>query len=395
MGGVKGRVAPGFEAVRSRFAACAEEVGAGGAAFAAVVDGALVVDLWAGTAGAGPWRRETRGVLMSSTKGVVAAAVAGLVDQGWLDVEAPVAHYWPDFAAAGKEGVTVAQLLSHTAGLVTIPGYETLLAPSGAGWDRTEEIVRRLAAAAPEWPPGTAFGYQGLTFGWLVGELVRRVAGVTVGRLVRERLCAPLGLELDLGTPVELQHLVAPVILPGGVRVPQRGVDALLEDPGSLASRMLLSVDGRSLLDTAERFFADPQLLAMELPGSNATGTARALATLYGALAGAGCPGVPTLVSAETVAAFAAERVRGTDAVMGTAGRFGLGLELAVPPPDGTAEWGPHPEAFGHKGYGGQIGFGDPVTHVGVGFLRSMLTHDSPLAAALVESLYGCLRPGP
>jgi CubicO group peptidase (beta-lactamase class C family) len=389
---IGGEVAAGFKAVRARFAECVFEVGAGGAAFAAVVDGELVVDLWAGSAGANPWCRHTRGVLMSATKGVVSAAVACLVDRGELELDRPVAYYWPEFAAEGKAEVTVAQLLAHRAGVVTVPEYEQLLTPEGEGWDQTEEIAARLALAAPAWPPDSAFGYHGITFGWLVGEVVRRVTGRSVGTVVRELLAEPLGLELELGTPVERQGLVAPVILPGGIRPPQPGTDELFDDPASLASRMLLTVDGRSLLDTAPTFFANPRVLATELAGSNATGTARALATLYGALATARQLGPEALVSAATLGAFTAERSCGTDVIQAVPGRFGAGFALAMPPADGrAASWGPHQEAFGHPGYGGQAGFADPVDRIGVGFVRSSLSHTSPLASALVDALYRCL----
>ena len=389
---VEGEVVAGFEAVKAVFAEQVAQVGAGGAAFAAVVDGRPVVDLWAGRAGKRPWRHETRCVLMSTTKGFGATAVARLIERGELDVEAPVARYWPEFAAAGKAEITVAQLLSHSAGLVTVPGYEDLLSPDGEGWDRTDEIVRRLAAAAPEWPPGSAHGYHGLTIGWLVGELVRRVAGVSVGTLIREEVAGPLKLELDLGTPPERQHLVAPLILPGD----RAAVDADMDvaDP-ELMARMFLTVDGRSILDTAPAFFGDPDCLQLELGGSNATGTARAVATLFGALANEGSCDGTRLLAPETVAAVTAEQRRGPDRMSGSEARWALGFALAVAP-DADAPtppaWGPHDESFGANGYGGQIGFADPVSRVGVGFVRSELLAIDTLGPSLVRALYDCLE---
>jgi CubicO group peptidase (beta-lactamase class C family) len=362
------------------------EVGAGGAAFAAVVDGERVVDLWAGSAGLGPWCRETRFVLMSATKGVVTAAIACLVDRGQLELERPVAHYWPEFAAAGKAEVTVAELLGHRAGVITVPRYEELMTPEGEGWDRTEEIVGRLAAAAPVWAPGSAFGYHGLTFSWLAGELVRRVTGASVGTVVRELVCEPLGLEFDLGTPVERQGLLARVVLPDGARPLDPAVEEPFKDPDSLLSRMALAVEGRMPFDTPA-FFTDPRLLELELAGFNATGTARALATLYGALASARELGPAALVSPATLEQFTAERSRGTDAVLGDPGRRGVGFQLALP----EVPWGRHEEAFGHDGFGGQLGFADPVSRVGVGFVRSAASHDSPLLAVLIKALYDCL----
>jgi CubicO group peptidase (beta-lactamase class C family) len=389
---VHGEFAAGFAAVRDVFAGETAELGGGGAAFAAVVDGDVVVDLWAGRSGPGPWRRETRGVLMSATKGVVATAVACLADRGALDIELPVATYWPEFAVAGKADISVAQLLSHSAGLVSVPGYEDLLSPDGAGWNQTAEIVHRLEAAAPAWPPGSAHGYHGLTFGWLVGELVRRVTGSTVGTIIRDEISTPLGLELDLGTLAHKQHLVAPVILPRPR--PQTVVSADEEFVDrSLLSQMFLTVEGRSILDTADTFFADSGRLAIELPGSNATGTARALARLYGALSGGGCIDDARLLSPSAVEVFSAERMRGRDRMTGIEVRWALGFQLPVPPEFAPAgNWPPRHEAFGHDGYGGQFGFADPVTGAGVGFVRSELSGTSPLGPLLVTAFYECLE---
>jgi CubicO group peptidase (beta-lactamase class C family) len=296
-----------------------------------------------------------------------------------------MAHYWPAFAAGGKAEVTVAHVLSHAAGVITVPGYEDLLGPEGDGWDQTEEIVRRVASAEPAWRPGSSVGYHGLTMSWLVGELVRRVAGVSVGTLIREEIAGPLGLELDLGTPRDRQDAVAAVILPG----PRPAeLERQLADPSSLTSQMALAVGGRSMVDEADVFFADPDILELELSASNATATARALATLYGALVDGGS----RLVSQSTLEAFVAERTRGKDRVTGGQSRWGLGFERPVPPPPGTgSEWGPHDEAFGHRGYGGQIGFADPVASVGVAFLRSHLAWASPLGALLVDAFYDCV----
>jgi CubicO group peptidase (beta-lactamase class C family) len=386
---LQGTAAAGFEAVADAFAASIAEVGEGGAAFAAVVDGNLVVDLWGGRAGALPWSHDTRAVLMSTTKGVVATVVARLVERGEIDVEAPVARYWPEFAAGGKGDVTVAQLLSHTAGLVTVPGYETFMRPHGGGWDRTDEIVRRLAEATPRWTPGTAIGYHGITFGWLTGELVRRVTGRTTGAILREEIAGPLQLELDLGTPRVRQQLVAPVVQPPGDEPIAPEVEALLASPAW--SDMILAIDGRSLITEATAFFADPAILALELGGSNATGTARALAVLYGTLAVGGERDGVHILASENIALVSAERIAGIDCVHHGPSRYGLGFARPLPEPGDTFAWGPHDEAFGHGGHGGQIAFADPVGRVGIGFVRSHLSLTSPLGPRLVEALYDCL----
>lgn len=252
-----GHVADGFGAVRHTFARQLPEVGDGGAAFAAVAGGQLVVDLWAGRAGRRPWSATTRAVLMSATKGVAATAVARLAERALLDVESPVAAYWPEFAAAGKAEISIAQLLSHSAGLISVPGYTELLGPAGEGWEHTGEIVRRLESAAPWWTPGSAHGYHGLTFGWLVGELIRRVTGLTAGTVIREEIAAPLGLELDVGTPPDQLHLVAPVVLAGN-RLTSAIQDRQLADPSSNFANMLLATNHRCIVNTADVFVEVP-----------------------------------------------------------------------------------------------------------------------------------------
>lgn len=385
---VEGTVETGFEAVREVFISEGQYLGEGGAAFAVVRDGVPIVDLWAGRAGPGPWRSDTRAVLMSATKGIAATAVAILAERHELEVEAPVAHYWPAFAAAGKAEVTVAQLLSHTAGVITIPGYRDFIGAYGEGWERTDEILRRLESAQPEWPPGAANGYHGLTFGWLLGELVRRVSGVSLGTVVYEEIVRPLGLELDLGTPSEIQGKVAPVIV-AGPPLASDAERARLGQPESLFSKMILAVDGHCVLDAADRIFGDPARLAIELPGSNATGTARALAGLYGALAAPGRASAALLAPA-TIERFAAERVRGPSRLTGAEERWGLGFARPTASAAET-EWPPRDEAFGHPGLGGQLGFADPVAGVGVGFVRSHLSSFG-VGNSLVSALYRCLR---
>ncbi|MEN3285017.1 MAG: hypothetical protein V7607_6157 [Solirubrobacteraceae bacterium] len=388
-GEVRGSVAPGFDAVRDAFAVHLHDLGDGGAAFAAVIGGNVVVDLWAGCAGAREWSRETRAVIMSATKGVAATAVACVVDDGLIDVEAPVASYWPEFAAAGKSEVTVAQLLSHSAGLVTVPGYEELLTPDGVGWGRTREIVSRLAAATPAWEPGTRHGYHGVTFGWLAGELVRRVTGTTIGRVVAERIAKPLDIELDLGTPSGIHDVVAPTVLPRG---PSPLLDMRSEMPDAeLFDRMMLTVDGRNVVDTADRFFAAPGILELELAAQNATATARALAVMYGTLADEGRHGGDrVLLSPGTIGEVARERMQGPDALTGLERHWGLGFQLARPQLGPI--WGAGEGSFGHDGFGGQIGFADPRERLGVGFVRSHLAWTQSLGPALTQAVYSCLR---
>ncbi len=175
-------VAAGFEPAREAFGQGATDLGDGGGAFCAYVEGVPVVDLWGGTARPGqPWESDTRAVLMSLTKGLAALCVQILVDRGQVDVDAPVSAYWPEFAASGKEKVLVRHVLTHTAGVLSFPGEPELLGLDGTGWDDYDAIADGLAAATPSWEPGTRFGYHALTFGWLLGEIIRRVSGRRVG----------------------------------------------------------------------------------------------------------------------------------------------------------------------------------------------------------------------
>jgi CubicO group peptidase (beta-lactamase class C family) len=236
---------------------------------------------------------------------------------------------------------------------------------------------------------GHAVGYHGITYAWLTGELVRRVTGRSTGALLREEIAGPLGLELDLGTPRERQRLVAPVVLPAADEPIAPELEQLMASRGW--AEMLLAVDGRDLTTEAEVFFRDPDILALELGGSNATATARALATLYGTLAAGGERDGVHLLSPDTIALFTRERIAGTDQVLQGPQRYGLGFALAAPESGDTVAWGPHDEAFGHPGHGGQIAFGDPVSRVGIGFVRSHLSLTSPLGPRLVDALYACL----
>jgi CubicO group peptidase (beta-lactamase class C family) len=389
---IGGKCDPEFSAIAETFAGNIGEVRDGGAAFAVVLNGALVVDLWTGRAGADPWKPETRCVLMSATKGIAVTAIARLVERGLVDVDRPVAEYWPDFAAAGKAEVSLAHVLSHAAGLITVPDYADLLSPEGRGWNRTEEIIRRLASAAPEWTPGTAHGYHGLTIGWILNEVARRITGQSIATIVREEIAGPLGLELDIGTPPQHQALVAPVVMPADPGSLEQLV-GVSRDPLTPAGRMAFAADGKSFLSEADRFFSNSAALTMELPAVNGTGTARSLARVYGTLALGEASDRVTLLSRKTLDIFTAETARGTDIVTRDERRWGLGFQLLVPrPPDDLAYRGPHVESFGHDGYGGQLGLADPVSRLGIGFIRNSLSASSPLCSRLINTLYSCLE---
>jgi CubicO group peptidase (beta-lactamase class C family) len=207
---VEGQVAPGFERVVEAFERGFTDHGEVGASLSAVVDGRTVVDVWAGwtdRARTTPWQRDTIVNLYSSTKGFVAAAAAILADRGLLDVDAPVARYWPEFARNGKEGITVRMVLDHQAGLPAIDGamsYDDLLA--------VDPVAERLAGQAPVWRPGTDHGYHAFSYGFLLGEIVRRVTSRRLGVAFAEEVAAPLGLDFWIGLPAEHEGRVSRLI---------------------------------------------------------------------------------------------------------------------------------------------------------------------------------------
>ena len=405
MNDVEGFVASGFERVAELLGQGAivnvggrertADLGAGGGAFAAFVDGERVVDVWAGFARPQqPWAEDTRAVVMSATKGLTTLCAHVLSDRAQLDLDLPVVAYWPEFGAAGKEGTTVRQMLSHQSGAIGLPEPARILSWDGAGWDDTVAIAAALASASPSWVPGSKHGYHGVTFGWLIGELVRRVSGKSLGTFFREEVALPLGLECDIGTPLERQGTVAKVI-EWTHSTSHRGTLTAI-DPDSRAGRSVLAgPEGNLFADQhgAPRFADFMNLSAVqgaEIGALGATATARGLARLYAALAQG-----EDLVSRASVDDFREEQVCGRDAVMGVPTRWAVGYTREAPAlvPGAPRQHGPNDEAFGHMGAGGQIGFADPVAGVGCGFVRSHLEHQAmPLmGAVLVDALDQCL----
>lgn len=385
---VGGEVVAGFEAVREAFEANFTERGDVGAACAVYLDGREVVDLWGGVADpkeGRPWADDTLTLVYSTTKGITAICVHHLAQQGRLDLDAPVASYWPEFAAAGKSSVTVRQLLSHQAGLPTL---ERRLTPEEAfAWD---PAVEALAAQAPLWEPGSRHGYHAVTYGWLVGEVVRRATGRTLGRYLAEEIAAPLGLDLWIGLPAAEEHRVSRLLAPGQVRVsrdelaamPPELIDRLraMADPGSLMQRALNPTDPPFT-------FNRPTLHAAELPAANGIGTARSIARLYASTIGA-VDGI-RLLDPATVASATAEQSRGPDQVLVAETRFGSGFFLPSPfsPLMG-------PRSFGHSGAGGSLAFADPDSGVAFAYVMNQMQQGlaaDPRPAALVSALRACV----
>ncbi|MBV7697904.1 serine hydrolase [Streptomyces sp. TRM70350] len=373
-----------FTAVRAAFEENFREREELGAAVTVMVDGVTVVDLWGGWADPArtrAWERDTLVNVWSTSKGPVALCAHVLADRGLLDLDAPVATYWPEFAAAGKEKVLVRHLLSHRAGLSGLREPHSFA--DLCDWELT---TRRLAATEPWWEPGTRSGYHALTYGHLVGEVVRRVSGLLPGAFLAREVTGPLGIDFTIGLPekdagraAELTHRrTAP-------RSEQTAIFSQLA-PAALAALTNPAV-GAAEANT-------PEWRAAEIPAASGHGTARAVAALYGILAGRGSYGGRRVLSAE-----AAERVRegqgsGRDLVLGAGldreTEACLGLWLSGP----HGSYGRNPRAFGHDGFGGSCGLADPEAGVSLGYVMNRMgphIADDPRKMALVNALYGAL----
>ncbi|HKA15172.1 MAG TPA: serine hydrolase domain-containing protein, partial [Myxococcota bacterium] len=277
--GIHGRVDPRFARVREEFARNFAERGELGASVCVIASGRTVVDLWGGHADPArerPWREDTLVMVHSCTKGAAAICAHVLADRSELDLDAPVARYWPEFADAGKERIPVHMLLSHRAGLAAIDA--PLRPRQGLEWDT---MVDALAHQRPNWEPGTAHGYHAITFGWLVGEVVRRISGRTLGRFLRDEIAGPLGLDFWIGLP-EAEDPRAARIAPPPPVDPHDAFGAALLDHGSLTRRAFMNPSTLYFAGGAE--FAR-RLRAAEIPAANGMANARGLAGLYAPLA--------------------------------------------------------------------------------------------------------------
>jgi CubicO group peptidase (beta-lactamase class C family) len=359
-----------FEAVRAQFERNFAERGEVGASVCVTVDGQTVVDLWGGAADpttGRAWTRDTVGVVWSCTKGATALCAHMLVARGQLDLDAPVASYWPEFAAAGKAAITVRMALSHQAGLAAFS--EPIPDDGYCDWNL---IVERLAAQAPLWPPGTRQGYHALTFGHLVGEVVRRISGRSLGAFFRDEVARPLGLDLWIGLPEEHEPRVAPTIPAAppqpGDTIPTFYV-AAMTDPTSIGARVLMN----SGLVLAPGWIDSRAAHAAELPAFGGVGNARALAGMYRPLALGGAVDGVQLVDQPTLAAMSTVTAAGAlDATLLVPTRWALGfgksIDSSACPPGDQDGVILSEDAFGHSGMGGSIGFADPRARLSFGY---------------------------
>lgn len=374
---ISGHVAPGFERVRDVFAANFSDDVEVGAGFAVFRGGEPLVDLWGGfvdAEGSGPWEADTLVNVYSTTKGAAALAFALLVEDGLISYEDAVARHWPELLA-GRNGLTVGQLLAHQGGLCGVS--ETITVEDLYDFDA---MVRRLEAQTPYWEPGTAAGYHAIVWGYLPGELTRRLTGATLGRLLAERLAGPAQADFYLGLPESEDHRVAPMIAAHRAR--------LQPDPAALAGLTLTELHPVALNNPPIRPYADASSTRWrraEIAAANGQASARGIARLYAHAVGSGSP-----FRSETLNALTRERVgMEKDLVLGRPVRRGAGVILNT-----LGGYGPNDASFGHSGAGGSIGFADPDRGLGVGYamnqMQTNLDNDTR-GGRLIRAVYECL----
>ena len=346
----------GFGAVRDAFAANFDRGEELGAAAAVTHRGRPVVDLWAGDADqhGRPWATDTIVNVYSTTKTMTFICVLMLVDQGLVDLAAPVAEYWPEFAAHGKADIRVAQVMSHTAGL---SGFDPPVTPDDLyDWDA---ICRHLAAQTPWWTPGDGSGYHLVTQGYLLGEVVRRVSGRSLGTYFAEEVAGPLEADFHIGLPASEDDRVADLVPPDLAALAAQADSAR----DSIAARSVLScpLDGTEPRTRAWR--------AAEIPAAGGIGNARSVARIHSALACGGAVDGIRLLQPDTVERVLEEQSNTTDRVLGMPMRFGLGFGLM----SDTIPLSPNPRSFFWGGWGGSIAVIDLDTETSVAYVMNRM----------------------
>lgn len=384
---IHGYAAAGFEEVEHEFGRNFAERAELGASFAAYRDQELVVDLWGGVAdrsSARPWSNETLGVIFSGTKPLVATCLLILIDTGRLHLDRPVANYWPEFAAGGKEEILVSQLVSHTAGLPAVRNHLSV-----ADLVHDQRIASLLAAQEPLVPPDRELCYHGLTFGWLCGEVLRRVDGRSVGRFFAEEVAAPLELEAWIGLPREQEARVATLVL----------------SPGWDSASLTEGADGAGSL--AERIWANPsvfaperfpwnsrQFHAAEIPAVGGIANARSIARLNACLARGGEIDGVRLLSEAAVRLGTTALASGNEYVTHAPMSVGVGFQLQTE----ALQFGPWRDAFGHAGVGGSIHGASPSARLGFSYVMNLMADGSAPDSrprALLGALARSVTPRP
>ncbi|MCL6095376.1 MAG: beta-lactamase family protein [Actinobacteria bacterium] len=386
MARVEGYANNQFQEVVQAFKSNFDNHGDVGASLCIYKDGAVVVDLWGGYNGYAPYGSDTLQLIFSATKGITTTAALILVDRSELDLDVPVKEYWPEFAKAGKDRITTRWLLSHRAGLPYVDAHLDL--EEVISWT---PVIEALAEQAPLWEPGSGHGYHALTFGWLVGEVLRRVSGMSVSELISKEIASPLNLDLWIGLPSSLEPRVAP-LLPPRLELPDgfgQSVNQLINSflgPESVLGKAL-SLSGALPLNM-ERFpWNDSKLHEAQLPAASGITNARSLARMYASVIGE-VEGI-RLVSPRTMEMARQVHSDGPDRVLVVPTRFGAGymLDSAFQPLLGQG-------SFGHPGAGGSLGFADPEAGISFAYVMNQMQINlsgDPRTQSLVEALRHCL----
>jgi CubicO group peptidase (beta-lactamase class C family) len=371
---IHGICPPAFEAVREAFVANFAEGQEMGARFAVALEGQVVVDLWAGQAdrtGTRAFDEHTLTPVFSTTKAMAALMLARLVSQGRLDYAAPVAEVWPEFAQAGKAAVTVEQALSHQAGL---PGF---IEPTTLE-DQYDfaGCVAKLERQAPAWTPGAATSYHAMTFGWLAGEVIRRVSGMSPGAFVAQALAGPLAADIFIGLPIDEEPRVAEI------HAPRRAPET---PPLSRPAMMALTNPAQRPGASNARAWR-----AAEIPAANGQASALGLARLYAALVGGGELEDARILSADGVARLTAPATADgrVDQFLGFTDAWAMGVALNRP-----GIYGRNPDAYGHSGWGGSFGCADPDAEVAIGYVCNQMGPElvgDPRTAGLCQAVLEC-----
>ena len=375
---IQGTCAAGFEPVRAAFAENFADRDEIGASVAVVYRGDSVVNLWAGWADPGqtrPWEADTLTNVWSTTKAMTSLAAQILIEAGELDPDAPVARYWPEFAAAGKADLPVRLLMCHQAGL------SGLAVPTAIedyyDWER---ITAELAAQEPLFPPGTAQGYHAITFGFLVGEVIRRITGTSPGQFFAEQVAGPLRADFFIGVPESELGRCSDL---QGVRPSEDEQAAVAQAYANAHPAALAALTNPPL--TGDEANAPGWRMA-EIPAANGHGTALALATILGAVA----DGSERLISSRTLERARTGQGHFTDLVLGFPVQFGLGYALSGP----EGHYGPNPRAFGHDGFGGSAAAADPEAGVAFAYVMNRMglnLSDDPRKMAVIDAVYKSL----
>ncbi|HEX2848977.1 MAG TPA: serine hydrolase domain-containing protein [Acidimicrobiales bacterium] len=377
---VEGRCDARFRAVRDAFERNFIEHRELGAAVCVIVDGDPVVDLaggWRDEARSHPWAPDTLVNVFSVGKGLASACALLLVDRGVIALDEPLARAWAEMAGEGRDAITLRHVLSHRAGL---PAIREPLAPDAMlDW---HTMTAALARTVPWWPPGSAHGYHVNTFGFLVGEVVRRAAGCSVGTFLRDEIARPFGADVHVGLPRSEHARVADFVWPrpstvdgtGPATAPAVPAVALSNEMALLAYSNPAGVSGAGFVNT-------PEWRAAELPSTNGHATAAGVASAYA--------GLPRLLSAGILGEATTEHSAGDDLVLGRPSRFGLGFQLPQP----ERPLGPNAATFGHFGAGGALGFLDPVAGVAFGYVTNEMgpRWQNPRNRGLIDAVFASL----